>query len=111
MAKASRRRPQPAPVEEDMDEPMEDMKVGDTLMTALLIVSFAFIFVGIILGWWTLHQNFDTPFLGMVQKAPNEMVKAQAEKDFRKAQGEKVEGEEEEEYEEDEEEEPAEEDE
>ncbi|MHC4599411.1 MAG: hypothetical protein ACYS47_10435 [Planctomycetota bacterium] len=90
MAKASSRRGRAPQPEEDYDEPMDDMGEaagGESMMTALLIVAFGFIFLGIILAWWTLHKNFDTPFMGVMQKSANKKVKVQAEKDFAKAKG------------------------
>ncbi|MHC4780125.1 MAG: hypothetical protein ACYTFG_16260, partial [Planctomycetota bacterium] len=90
MAKGSSRRGRAQAPEEDYDDPIDEAEgqQGEGIMTALLIVSFGFIFLGIVLAWWTLHKNFDTPFLGVVQKAPNETVEAAAKTDFAKARGE-----------------------
>ena len=90
MAKPSSRRGRAPQPEEEYDEPMDDMGEapgGESMMTALLIVAFGFIFLGIVLAWWTLHKNFDTPFLGVMQKSSAKKVKIQAEKAFAKAQG------------------------
>jgi hypothetical protein len=82
MAKSSRRGRAPQ-VEEEYDDVVEETAdSGDKLMTALLVIAFGFIFVGIVLASYTLHQNFDTPFLGVMQKDPAETVAKQAEKDF-----------------------------
>jgi hypothetical protein len=114
MAKSSRRGRAPQ-VEEEYEEELEEGGgSGDQLMTALLIVAFGFIFTGILVTWYTLHKNFDTPFLGVIQKDPGEMVKAKAKKDFLEEIGEAVADEDEGDYAEEEdtsEEEPAEEDE
>ncbi len=45
------------------------------LLTALLIVAFSFIFVGILLTWHHMHKHYDTPFLGMVKKGAGNEVK------------------------------------
>lgn len=97
MAKSSRKAKAPQVVEEPpVAEDEAADRQGDSLMSALLVLSFAFIFLGIILAWWTLYQNFDTPFFGVVQKSSNKTVQARAEADFAKATGQAVESESEE---------------
>jgi len=88
MAKSSRRGRAPQVEEEYEDDLEEGGKPGETLMTALLIVAFSFIFTGMLFAWYTLHKNFDTPFLGVIEKDPGETVKAKAKKDFLKEIGE-----------------------
>jgi hypothetical protein len=44
-------------------------------MTALLIVSFAFIFVGILINYINMYKRFDTPILGIFSKAEPDLVK------------------------------------
>ena len=72
-----------------MDDVVEEgSSTGDSVMTALLIVAFGFIFLGIILASYTLHKNFDSPFLGVMQKNADATVEAQAERDFAEKYGE-----------------------
>ncbi|GEM_PF-3148629 len=89
MARGSRRGRAPVE-EEEIQEPSGEADGGDMLMTGLLIVAFGFIFLGIILTSWTLHKNFDSPFLGMVKKAPEEMVEEKAIADFEEETGKTV---------------------
>jgi hypothetical protein len=94
----ARRRPpsgkkkgRPREEEPDYDDDIED-DIGGTadaraaeaqqLLTALLIVAFAFIFLGVLLTWHHLHKHYDTPFLLVMQKSPENEVKRVAARDF-----------------------------
>jgi hypothetical protein len=75
--------------EDDFDEPEDDIDPVDPktleasqLLTALLIVAFAFIFIGIILSCHHMYTNYDTPFLLVVKKGPGESVKDLVAKDM-----------------------------
>jgi hypothetical protein len=85
MAKASSRREKPAG-EAESAAPTEsaaggDEKVvidwaGEKFMTALLIVSFGFIFLGILFNYINMYKRFDTPIFGIFAKAEQDTIKA-----------------------------------
>ena len=66
--------------EEDFGGPETKASEASQFLTALLIVAFAFIFLGILLTWHHLHKHYDTPFLMVVKKNPGEEVKDDAAK-------------------------------
>ncbi|MCU0722981.1 MAG: hypothetical protein MUC63_05105 [Planctomycetes bacterium] len=84
MAKASSRKDKPAGEPEagapaagaaGGDEKVVIDWAGEKFMTALLILSFAFIFLGILINYINMYKKFDTPIFGMFAKAEQDMVK------------------------------------
>lgn len=83
MAKASSRKDKPAgapetesPAAEGGSDKVVIDWAGEKFMTALLIVSFGFIFLGICLNYYNMYRRFDTPMFGILGKSESKMIKA-----------------------------------